>query len=52
MLPMDWMWKKSCTRLGRIGSNSTDLGISENLINGIKNIKTLEREYNENSKHN
>jgi hypothetical protein len=49
MLPMDWMWKNSCTRLGRIGSNSTDLGTRRNLINGIKNIRALERKYNENS---
>jgi len=46
------MWKNSCTRLGHIGSNSTNLKTSENLIDGIKNIRALEREYNENLKHN
>jgi hypothetical protein len=46
------MWKKSCIRLGRTWSNCTALGTKKNLIDGIRNIKALEREYNENSKHN
>jgi hypothetical protein len=46
------MWKNSCIRLDRTWSNSMALGTRKNLIDGIRNIRALERKCNENSKHN